>query len=201
MRPPSSDLSGTVVAPRREWIDVHYEPVFSPEACFHVEVHWLVASGQHVEMWLRHRSMNIVKRFAYSSVPTKFVQIPTVQPARTSDPFHLPLRVPVPPALRAVVEARLLSSENFALDRIPTGWRRQYLHRSGMAMVRVTSDSFVWVNNHLPTPTGNKGEERASSARDETLHAYHTFRNFCNVAVDARETVLAIVNRVATGKV
>ena len=39
--------------PRDEWFFLQFESFYHPLSCYHVEVHWLTASGVHIEAWCR----------------------------------------------------------------------------------------------------------------------------------------------------
>jgi hypothetical protein len=126
----------------------------------------MVAIGLHIEDWIKNFQRKA--RMAGYSV----VRIPTEQPLRTCDYLKTTLSIPVAsPRLRLIVEQYLLHQAGFVLDfparyvlfllsidaiwSCPTNWwclsssRRQYMHTSGMAMVRVVSHGFLWVDNHL----------------------------------------------------
>lgn len=77
-----------------------------------MELKWLVATGMHVEAWLRNVSKKADTRFGLH-----FVKIPTNQPLRTADSFHVPvpLHIPDPYVLR-LVEEFVIAHCGFVMD-------------------------------------------------------------------------------------
>jgi Vacuolar membrane-associated protein Iml1, N-terminal domain/IML1 N-terminal double psi beta barrel domain len=149
-----------------EWIVLEYDQTFDPSVCYHIEVQWLAASGVAVANWIKNKLRQNVQRFGFTATH----QVPTTQPLRTSDPFHLTYHSPLHPSCFRLIEVHLLSPRfSFVLDDV-SSINRQYLHRSGMAMVRVVSDGLLWINNNLTS---------AADKRVQSVQLYRDFRHVC----------------------
>jgi len=123
---------------------VQYDTEYDPETCWHIEVQWVAAAGHNVGSWV-----DAMRRKFRNSPYFNMIQIPTAQPSKTADAFHPPILLQLPvPALNRIAQ-RYLMHHDFWLDSSRTGWRKQYLHHTGMALVRVVSEGLLWLSNHL----------------------------------------------------
>ena len=85
-RPPVSSLFPATL-PRDEWFFLEYEGFYHPLCCYHWEVHWLTASGMHIEGWCRQMQKRAER------LGIMLVKIPAAQNIRTADAFHQPIRI------------------------------------------------------------------------------------------------------------
>ena len=77
-----------------------------------MELKWLVATGMHVEAWLRNIAKKAETRFGLH-----FVKIPTNQPLRTADSFHVPVPMHIPdPFVLRLVEEFIIAHCGFVMD-------------------------------------------------------------------------------------
>ena len=88
----AASLSPPPLLPRREWFFLQYEALFHPLCCWHLEVHWLTATGVHIDGWCRQMQKKAERR----GIAT--VRIPAQQHIDTADAFHQPLHIPLQPA-------------------------------------------------------------------------------------------------------
>jgi hypothetical protein len=97
---------------RFEWLSLQYSRVYSPHRAYHMEVKWLVATGMHVEAWIKSFIKKAETRFGL-----QIVKIPTHQPVRSSDSFHTPVPLPVrnPHVLR-LLEEFIIAHCGFVMD-------------------------------------------------------------------------------------
>ena len=98
---------------RFEWFQLQYDSVFNPHAVYHLEIKWLVATGMHLESWLKNFLRKAETRFGI-----QVVKIPTNQPSiRTADSFHVPVPLHCPdPALARMVDEFLVGQGGFVMD-------------------------------------------------------------------------------------
>jgi len=159
-----------------------YDVFFSPVTTFHLELHWLVASGSSVDDWIQ---------FMYKKAQRNglnLCQVPVNQPLKTSDPFHLVQTIPLSSksSLRMVQQA-LVERFGFVLDGLSHLWRVQYIHLEGIVAIRVQSSSLLWIENQLRWTVGRREALRELFRR---VRAYFE-------AVSAADSALrAIVHRV-----
>jgi len=85
-RPPVHSLFPATL-PRDEWFFLEYEGFYHPLCCYHWEVHWLTASGMHIEGWCRQMQKRAER------LGIALVKIPAAQNIRTADAFHQPIRI------------------------------------------------------------------------------------------------------------
>ena len=85
-RPPVHSLFPATL-PRDEWFFLEYEGFYHPLCCYHWEVHWLTASGMHIEGWCRQMQKRAER------LGIALVKIPAAQHIRTADAFHQPIRI------------------------------------------------------------------------------------------------------------
>ena len=85
-RPPVNSLLPATL-PRDEWFFLEYEGFYHPLCCYHWEVHWLTASGMHIEGWCRQMQKRAER------LGIALVKIPAAQNIRTADAFHQPIRI------------------------------------------------------------------------------------------------------------
>ena len=78
---------GARLLPRDEWFFLQYESSYHPLSCYHVEVHWLTATGVHIEQWCRQ----LQKRAERLGIA--MVKIPAHQRIHTADAFHQPIHI------------------------------------------------------------------------------------------------------------
>ena len=154
---------------RPEWALLHYDVIYNPTNCYHLQVHWLVATGQLVD--------EIIQTWARRAAQCGLllVEAPARQSSATSSDSaflslcEVPLGVP-PPALtdlhfknsvdeipKTFFEEEILKRFDFVLDieadsafgpggvaqysflRQPIK-HTQYIHRSGYALVQIMPD-------------------------------------------------------------
>jgi len=152
---------------RSEWFTVEYDRVFDPRTAYHLELRWLVATGTRIEEWI-HKLVRKAKALQF-----QVVRIPAAQPLRTGDSFHLSLPIPLPSItpLRLKAQYHLVRDCGFVLDFVPVkDARRQFIHSSGMALVREVSSGFVWVDNHLMD---------IKEQRDACIKMFQHFSKYC----------------------
>ena len=58
---------------RHEWLLLEYDSCYNPETCFHMEIHWLAATGLHIEEWV----LTLKRKAKFSDF--NLVQVPTNQ--------------------------------------------------------------------------------------------------------------------------
>jgi hypothetical protein len=110
----SAPSGGTSVASghRYEWFHLQYDRIYSPHCVYHMELKWLVATGMHVEAWLRNIAKKADTRFGLH-----LVKIPTNQPLRTADSFHVPVPMHIPdPYVLRLVEEFVIAHCGFVMD-------------------------------------------------------------------------------------
>lgn len=157
-------------ADRQEWINVFYDSAYSADACFHFEVHWLAASGTAVDNFVQE----IIRKGKASGIASTIVEIPSDQPllpqSRALDPFHSVVKFPVRPADKCkMAQYALLKQFEFFPDGADCAMR-QYIHKTGMALVREVSDGLVWIGNYL---TSSETQQRLNRS------LFRSFRNHC----------------------
>lgn len=98
---------------RYESFQFQYDSVYNPHAVYHMELKWLVATGMHLENWLKNFCKKAEMRFGLA-----VVKIPTSQAGlRTADSFHEPVRLEVPePAVARMVEEFVVAQCGFVVD-------------------------------------------------------------------------------------
>lgn len=97
---------------RYEWFQFEYDTVFNPHSVYHMEIKWLVATGMHLEAWIK----NFIKK-AETRFGLQIVKIPTNQPLRSADSFHVPVPLPIPnPHVLRLLEEYLLTECGFVVD-------------------------------------------------------------------------------------
>jgi hypothetical protein len=153
---------------RHEWFHLQYDRVYSPHCVYHMELKWLVATGMHVEAWLK----NLAKK-AETKFGLHFVKIPTNQPLRTADSFHVPvpLHVPDPHVLR-LVEEYVIAHCGFVMDSELVGFGQQRTHLSttrantkpGAHTVFVLVLLFLCAHQWLSSVRARDGHVRAAQA-------------------------------------
>jgi hypothetical protein len=129
---------------RKEWLNLQYDAFYSSDSAFHFEVHWLVASGTSVDQFLQE----VVRKG--KSFGMSIAEIPADQALRTSDPFHVGIKIPILPKFLPIVRDALLLDFGFVYDGAECGSVRQFIHRSGMSLLRELSDGVLWISNTLP---------------------------------------------------
>lgn len=151
---------------RKEMLLLQHDSRYDAFTCFHIEVDWVVASAGSVDEWIKKSLFKKAKACGLD-----LVQIPASQPLRTSDAFHstIPLRLEDPAHREAAVHY-LRTECDFVLDSYTRTSRKQYMHRTGMAVVRVVSTGLVWVNNNLRS---------AASLQGDSIQLFRRFRAFC----------------------
>ena len=120
--PPSSWSARQLT--RDEWFFFQYEAAYHPLCCYHVEVHWLTASGVHVEGWCRQLQRKAER------LGMALLRIPAHQNIHTADAFHQPITIDLTPLhpreedlTRAIrrVQTALLERLHFVLDGVYEG--------------------------------------------------------------------------------
>jgi len=147
---------------RRSSINIYYDKVFDGEACWHFEVHWLVASGFQVSRFIqslrneaRKHGIQFHQIPAYQhsdSLPLLSV-VSTVQSQQNQLFSH---------AVMYQAQDDLLRKHDFVLDTRTTSPFKQYLHRTLCCLVRVIdgrnlegteeiprANAFCWIPNVL----------------------------------------------------
>lgn len=148
-----------------------------------MELQWLVATGMHLEKW--------IKNFTRKGERGGFqcVKIPCNQPLRTGDAFHVPVPITLPDrTVQSIATTWLLDQGGFVFDTCThidgAHIYRTYIHSTGMCQVRMVSDGFVWVNNHLTT---------ASQHRQANMMLFRTFTSVIRRAMEMKELVYTLV--------
>ena len=108
----SKTASAADPSSRYEWFQFQYDTVFNPHAVYHMEIKWLVATGMHLESWLKNLMRKAETRFG-----KQIVKIPTNQPLKTADSFHVPvpLHINNPHVIRAMEEF-IIGQCGFVMD-------------------------------------------------------------------------------------
>eukprot|EP01135_Chromosphaera_perkinsii_P006339 Nk52_evm68s485 gene=Nk52_evmTU68s485 len=119
---------------RKEWVVAHYDSVYSPQQAFHIELHWLVATGclvdELLQIWSRKASQ---LHLSLIPVPTEPI-FPTSKHGLQFNPNRNPFVSPVFIALaHASVEGTVVNTHsiNSALSRQMKLLRNHMLRFSG----------------------------------------------------------------------
>eukprot|EP00475_Leptophrys_vorax_P014064 TRINITY_DN20445_c0_g1_i1.p1 TRINITY_DN20445_c0_g1~~TRINITY_DN20445_c0_g1_i1.p1 ORF type:complete len:546 (+),score=141.84 TRINITY_DN20445_c0_g1_i1:90-1640(+) len=150
---------------RQEWAMLQCDECYSPDAAYHYEVHWLAASGFAVDQFLVECSRKA--KFLGLAV----VEIPADHPPRSSDPFHLGVKFPFSSREQCkIAQKELLKSFDFVPDGAESSVR-QYIHKTGVVLVRELADGLLWITNTLPS--GDSSAKHCASL-------FRSFRKFCS---------------------
>jgi len=156
---------------RRTLVSLKYDTEVDGETAWHLEVHWLVASGVQIQKWLNDRMRTAKEKFGLrlQTIPAaKFAEsLPFLSAVSTGKTFG-----ELSPTVMFHAERALLFEFNFVLDsRAPIEFK-QFLHRSLSVLVRVVdirkeyksdgcqANGFKWIPNSIEC---NRSEKRATS--------------------------------------
>ena len=155
---------------RPETVLLHYDRIHNPAACYHIRIEWLTATTRFVNQLLRTIS-NTAWRYGLRLVEAPLDEISNVtnmNPFREPLEIYLALTPPPSPEQFFYHQELLLKKFDFIIDTEaaslfpstidvlqswgskPTYSSTQYVHRSGVAFVQITSQgSFLWLTNRM----------------------------------------------------
>ena len=87
-----------------------------------------------------------------------------------------------------LVQSYLLREFDFVLDRHNSGWRRQYMHRSGIVVLTCVKMGLLWFSNR---------NMNSVKHRNLSVQLYRRLREFASVISEMSE----LVTDIATGVV
>lgn len=165
---------------------LHYDAVFDPDACFHLEIQWLAAPSWKVRDWV----FSFLRRTRAAGLHP--LMIPCREEMQLSDCFQTHLQVPCRHRrLRVMAQEFLLHKLGFVLDSyrqdVDPAMRLQYMHSSGVAVVRVWARGFVWIESGLYKPQGLKRF---------AAQLFRRFRDFCAMLRQINSTLTKVLERV-----
>lgn len=205
---------------------LHYDRIHNPAACYHIRIEWLTATTRFIHQLLRNVS-HTAWRYGLRLVEVPIDEISNVT---NSNPFREPLEISLakdphpPPHTNEPFhyhEQVLLRKFDFVVDteaghlfpsanvdvlqswgQNPNYTATQYVHRSGLAFVQVSSKgTFLWLSNRMyvsrtetavnPPPLGAdpdklRGEFQEFCSDERQLEKW--FRELSNVPAIARRT-------------
>merc|ERR1712224_746134 len=120
---------------RYEWLSFRYDAIYDPYTAFHIGIHWLAATSPRVRAWKEKYIYRFAKKYLFHVAP-----IPCDQPLVTSDFFHVNIMIPLAPRyLRTIALGYRKKEFKFVKDSYE-GDVEQYMHHTGMAIVRVINE-------------------------------------------------------------
>ena len=148
-----------------DWFQLSYDTTYEPSTPFHIEIGFIVTSGQQMDEWLRN-CFRIAKRLkiTMTQIPSKMIFKNTL--------FHeIPIVIHLPKHIQRKKAVHYLMKHCQFLLYYPTkSFRKQYFHEKGIALVRVRSNGLVWIRNNL----------NSKSSEEEKLHVkiFKKFQKF-----------------------
>lgn len=202
------DIDRGKESPRPETVQLHYDRIHNPAACYHIRIEWLTATSRLVDQFLRNIS-NTAWRYGLRLVEAPIDEISMVT---SLNPFREPLEIflavtpPPSPDQFFYHQELLLKKFDFVVDieaghlfpsatvDVLQSWGSkphysltQYVHRSGLAFVQTTSKgSFLWLTNRMyVSRTGNAIVPPPQGIDADKLR--EDFKEFCADAANLKK--------------
>ncbi|SPQ98891.1 unnamed protein product (mitochondrion) [Plasmodiophora brassicae] len=174
------DLGFVDYADRHQSFRVQLDRRIEPNACFHVEVQWLMATGASISSWIDDSLKKTAKDHGLS-----VVRLPACHyhPEVAPSPFHPSTTIPIgPESLTAFVQSFVTNRLGFVVD-VVCGVPLQYLHISGLAIIRVLQDGLQWIPHPLARPS-------------DASAVFQKFNEACTMHVECRSIVVSLANEI-----
>eukprot|EP00808_Paulinella_micropora_P026926 g54287.t1 len=150
---------------------LHYDKVFDPDACYHLEIQWLIAPAWKVQTWVQ----NFLRK-ARTAGLSNVIMVPCRESLRLSDWLYPPLTLKLPKRRhRLMAQHFLLTKLKFVVDSFrkdkDVSERLQLMHVTGIAVVRVWSGGFIWIESPM---------HKTQKMQKLHVQLFRRFRDLCH---------------------